>query len=291
MEEVFLRFGHLGKQIFNNLDYQSLKDCRDVSQSWEDFVHHEKILSFQTIKFYSKVTDSSIRKRLRKSDSDQAAKLAKDVKFVYYEEKVWLGVLEKHYRSYPFHFAAENDHLEIYEMITENMEDKNPKNHWGVTPLHQAAEMGHLEICKLIVNNVQCDKEMCMRYQCRKNPKDDCYFTPLHKAAMNGHFQVCKLIIENVCENPKPRSDRGDSKNPKSRYGSTPLHNAALSGHLQVCQLIIENVQQKNPKDRYMFTPFDYAIKKEHTLVANFLEKYARRTKKRKITDLDKWNR
>ena len=50
-------------------------------------------------------------------------------------------------------------------------------------------------------------------------------------------------------------------------------------------KLIIEIVKQKNPKDRYMYTPFDCAIQKGHTLVANFLEKYARRTKKRKITD------
>ena len=113
----------------------------------------------------------------------------------------------------------------------------------------------------------------------------DCYFTPLHMAAKNGHFQVCKLITENVCENPKPRSDRGDSNNPKNCDGTTPLHSAARRGHLQVCQLIIENVQQKNPKDRYMCTPYDYAIRKGHYLVANFLEKYARRTKKRRITD------
>ena len=135
-----------------------------------------------------------------------------------------------------------------------------------------------------MVENVQCDKEVCKWYQCDKNPKNDENFTPLHMAAMNGHLQVCKLIIENVCENPKPRSDRGDSKNPKSCDGTTPLHYAALRGHLQVCQLIIENIQQKNPKDRYMCTPFDYAIREGHTLVANFLEKYARRTKKRKIT-------
>ena len=202
MEEVLLRFSHLGKQIFNNLDIESMKDCSNVCQSWKDFVHHEKISSFQTIKFYSKLPDSSIRKRLRKSDSDQAAKLAKDVKFVYVCE-VWIGVVEKRYRSHPFHFAAKKGFLEICEMIMENKEEKNPKDHWDVTPLHRAAEMGHLEVCKLLVNTIQCDKEMCNQYQCDKNPKDDCYFTPLHMAAKNGHFQVCKLIIENVCENLK----------------------------------------------------------------------------------------
>ena len=284
MEEVLLRFGHLGKQMFNNLDIQSLKNCREVSQSWEDFIHHEKILSYQSIKFYSNLPVASIRKILRKSDSSQAAILVDNVKMVY--KISWMGTLFLNQdRPYPFHFAAKNGFLEICEMIMENMDEKNPKDDWGVTPLHEAAEYGKVEVCKLIVENVQCDKEICKRYQCDKNPKNDFNFTPLHMAAMNGHLQVCKLIIENVCENPKPRSDRGDPKNPKSRDGTTPLHNAALRGHLQVCQFIVESVQNKNPKDRSMCTPFDYAIREGHTLVANFLEKYARRNKKRKITD------
>ena len=286
MEEVFHRFGHLGKQIFNNLDYQSLTNCSDVSQSWEDFIHHEKILSFQRIKFYSNLPNTSIRKILRKSNSSQAFILADNVETVY---KMG-GIFNNQDRPDPFYFAARKGFSEICEMIMENMEEKNPKDECGITPLHQAAEYGELEVCKLIIENVQCDKEICKRYQCDKNPNNDINFTPLHMAAMNGHIQVCKFIIENVCENPKPRSDRGDSKNPKCCDGTTPLHKAALRGHLQVCQLIIENVQQKNPKDKYMCTPFDYAIRKGHTLVANFLEKYARRTKKRKITDEDRWN-
>ena len=150
MEEVLLRFSHLGKQIFNNLHIQSLEICNYVCQSWKDFVHHEKISSFKTIKFYSKMSDSSIRKRLLEYDSEQAAKSAKDVTSVYLREKVWIGVVETCYTSYPFHFAAKHGFLEICEMIMENMEEKNPQNNSWVTPLHEAASEGHLEVCKLI---------------------------------------------------------------------------------------------------------------------------------------------
>ena len=143
--------------------------------------------------------------------------MANHVKMVYKKKFMFL----KSARPYPFHFAAELGLLEICEMIMENMDEKNPKDHWGYTPLHRAAENGRLEVCKLIVGNLQCDKEMCKRYQCDKNPKNDNYFTPLHMAGMNGHLQVCKLIIENICENPKPRSDRGDPKNAKRRLHNT----------------------------------------------------------------------
>ena len=213
MEEVFLRFGHLGKQIFNNLDIQSLKNCNEVSRSWEEFIHREKIFSFQRIKLYSNLPDASIRKFLRKFDSDQSEVMAKHVKMVYKKS----SMIPNFDRPYPFHFAAEFGFLEICEMIMENMDEKNPKGDWGVTPLHRAAENGKLEVCKLIVENLQCDKEMCKRYQCDKNPKNDHNFTPLHMAAMNGHLQVCKLIIESICENPNPRLDRGDPKIAKSR--------------------------------------------------------------------------
>ena len=217
MEEVLLRFGHLGKQIFNNLDIQSLKNCNEVSQSWEEFIHREKISSFQRIKLYSNLPDASIRKFLHKFDSDQSEVMAIHVKMVYKKRSIF----PKSDRPYPFHFAAEFGLLEICEMIMENMDEKNPKDDWGVTPLHRAAENGKLEVCKLIVESLLCDKVMCKRYQCDKNPKNVNYFTPLHMAGMNGHLQVCKLIIENVCENPKPRSDRGDPKNAKRRLHNT----------------------------------------------------------------------
>ena len=37
-------------------------------------------------------------------------------------------------------------------------------------------------------------------------------------------------------------------------------------------KLIVENVKDKNPEDSYRRTPFYYAIKKGHSLVANFVE-------------------
>ena len=102
MEEVFLRFGHLGKQIFNDLDYESLINCTDVSQSWKDFIHHEKILAFREIKFYSNLPNTSIKRILRKFDSSQALILAYNVKTVY---KMG-GIFNNQDRLNPFSFAA-----------------------------------------------------------------------------------------------------------------------------------------------------------------------------------------
>ena len=41
MEEVLLRFCHIGKQIFEELDNGSLTKCREVNESWRGFIDVE----------------------------------------------------------------------------------------------------------------------------------------------------------------------------------------------------------------------------------------------------------
>ena len=83
MEEVLIRYGHIGLKIFQQLNNQSLANCNKVSQFWQDFIHREKISYFQTFKLYTNLSDASIKKILRKSDADQAVKLANNVTSVY----------------------------------------------------------------------------------------------------------------------------------------------------------------------------------------------------------------
>ena len=41
MEEVFLRFPHIGIQFFEKLDDSNLAKCREVSKSWKNFIDSE----------------------------------------------------------------------------------------------------------------------------------------------------------------------------------------------------------------------------------------------------------
>ena len=45
MEEVILRFPHLGLQIFQELDVGSLLNCKQVGRSWKNFIETEKTLN------------------------------------------------------------------------------------------------------------------------------------------------------------------------------------------------------------------------------------------------------
>ena len=45
MEEVILRFPHLSVQVFQQLDVQSLVNCKEVSGSWANLIEIEKPLN------------------------------------------------------------------------------------------------------------------------------------------------------------------------------------------------------------------------------------------------------
>ena len=43
MEEVLLRFDHIGKQIFARLENKDLAKCRETERSWQNFIDQEKL--------------------------------------------------------------------------------------------------------------------------------------------------------------------------------------------------------------------------------------------------------
>ena len=56
MEEVFSRFSHLGEEIFDLLDEESIKNCKKVSKTWKNFIEspNQKVKWIQIIRNYGK---------------------------------------------------------------------------------------------------------------------------------------------------------------------------------------------------------------------------------------------
>ena len=128
-------------------------------------------------------------------------------------------------KTTPLHIAAYFGHLKICHLIISRIEDKNPRNKFGITPLHYAAMKGHWEICFLIIQQPIEDK----------NPKDTSEIgcTPLHVAARENHFDVCKLLIRNTT-----------NKNPEDNFGYTPIHEAAIRSYQKLAKLLREESGQ-----------------------------------------------
>ena len=141
------------------------------------------------------------------------------------------------------HYAAMNDHLNIYESIVTTSGNIFPHStaNLQTTLLDMAVVNNSVKVCRYIVENNQ----------------DPIYYPdtnsgglegmPLHIAAHKGHIEIYKVLIEKLAD-----------KNPLCR-GWTPLHFAAVGGRLEMCKLILENVKDKNPVNNNGRTPMDLA--------------------------------
>ena len=223
MEEIFDRFPHIGNQILQNLNDQSLQECRLVSQDWLNFVENEKI-SWKRIKNIYPYIDGQNMLHIA-AQSGQERRFETAYNFSIVMGKTNKQFVDNHFNT-PLHYAAESGRLSICELIFNHVDDKNLENNMGETPLQMAAENGHSLICKLFIKDSISDDD--------SNPKNFLGNTPLHEAAKQGHLNVCQIIVDKV-----------EDKNPANNGGTTPLHVAAMNGHVQICKLIIHNVVNK----------------------------------------------
>ena len=90
MEEVILRFPHLGEKIFKILSNKNVVKCNLTSRSWHIFITNEK----------------------------------------FYKKRVFYENLQKDvdHGNTPLHIAARKDDLQQCKLIIENVENKNPND-------------------------------------------------------------------------------------------------------------------------------------------------------------------
>ena len=239
MENVLLRFPHLGEAIFQKVDNKSLASCQTVSASWYKFIQYQKHPKWIRVKHRLVKNLETLSKEfngLQKYDGS-----AINGSFV----RMIFSVLRNkrmHHTGYTlFHLAALNGYFGTCELIIQKMhkiEDRNPSDEWGDTPFHHAAQLGHLEVCRLIIQNIN-----------EKNPKNSEGVTPLHLAARKGNKTICELIMKNIAD-----------KNPEDLDGFTPLHEAVKANQLDVCKVLVENGADKNLMDHKGRTPIAYTL-------------------------------
>ena len=260
-EEVFLTFPHIPENIFEESNNQNLAKNREVCKEWNDFVKNSKLYNWRIIKHYTNCSDE-LMKDLAKNSKD-AIEIAYNLDAIF--KRFPKGTRQsnnylKKWLDTPLHAAANNGDLKSYQLIMENVADKNPANPYKynmkegmsgkTTPLHLAAKNGDFNVFKLIFNNVD-----------DKNPIDDSKNTPFHFAAENGHISICQLIMA-THEHKNPAGGAGTGFG--FSFGWTALHIAAANGHLDVYKQIKEAGEKANPIYPPILTPFNLAIKYKH---------------------------
>ena len=229
MDLVISRFPHIGKNILNNLDNESLVNCKEVGRALSNFLEEEKIAWIREIgnytnQFQNKKFRESWRLVIQKTNSErikQLATLLNDSLYKHENQIMYGAYLCREKRLwYPLHIAVESGNLDFCQFILGRAKIKNPQDIELWTPLHSAAKFGHFEIWQMIFKRVK-----------NKNPPTKSLkTTPLHLAAQSGHLKICKAIVKK-----SNKMDHG----PKDHYGKTPFHLAAEEGHLEVCLAIL----------------------------------------------------
>ena len=180
----------------------------------------------------------------------------------------------------PLHYAADEGHTEVVELLIANGVEVNGKDEDGRIPLHFAANSGHKEVVELLIAN-----------GADVNARDDDGGTPLDytddetadllrkhdgktgdwfKAGESIHMAVGVGHIEAV----KQHLAAGTDVNAKNEWEGTPLHMAAYEGEKEIAELLIANGADVNAKDRGGFMPLDVAIINENTEIVDLLRKH-----------------
>ena len=111
MEFIILRTPHVSQQIFEQLDIKSLKDCREVTKSWQKSINRKNLTWLQNI---------NIPSILRKGNTY-------------------------------LHIAAKTGHQEIFEIVFDNEVAKNPENPIFETLFYLVCRNGFSKIAELIL--------------------------------------------------------------------------------------------------------------------------------------------
>ena len=295
MEEVLLRFPHVGKEIFENLGNESLANCGQVNTSWNMFIDDQKFSWIRKIRFCSFELDEPLENILRYTRLDVVKALAEvaldfcqvnsqsyQVDFCSFEDQKF--DLERREAGHFLHFAAMTGHEEFFrentlskfflrnpEFTSTNYEDDRYLEH---TPLHFAAIHGHFSVCQLIIQNHKAmypnedilDNQEYVGYS-RRIP-----YNPLWEAYNEEHFDICKLIIENLIDkNPVYQNQQWQCE----KHG-TALHAFAEVGHLEICEIIVKSIRKDTyPTDQDGQTPFHVAAFWGHSSICKlFIEHF-----------------
>ena len=227
IDGFILRFPDVARDIFKELNNESLTTCRSVSSFWCDYLDDQKFCWVRMILRYRKNMKNAYqqwKKVFKNTPVEVAKEISVSTQQFFKSSFLHFDISRIEFHWSPLHIAAGQGNLNLCKHIFEKTKNTQPRIKYEWTALHMAAKLGHEEICEFLIDNLE-----------DRNPSDQKGVTPFHYATERGLTNVCRLIIENI-----------DDKNPAAPSGCTPLHIAAKNGHLEIVQLIVETGVDKS---------------------------------------------
>ena len=227
MEELSARFPHIGEKILLSLDFQSLINCKEVNRHWKEIMESQNPCYLRIIKHYTECSDKMLKNVLKKSG---AAIVLVSILYEIFR-KFRRGTKQrnrylKNWDTTPLHEAAKNGHVAVYQLIMDEVKDKNPYFHRHF--VHSS---------DVIVN---CRKERIIRPLSVVVVSGD--ITPLHLAAAKGQLKLFKVIYQNI-----------KSVLPLDMNGHTPHYYALKYNQVEVVRYIHKILSYKHHPYKHQY--------------------------------------
>lgn len=158
MEATFLRFPHIGEQILEHLDVQSLLACHKASKPWADFVSETKTLPIELFQNVVQISKAELKKSLKKHSVKTVQKLV--ICAVIERKRILVNnIVPRHVKDKLIHHMVVRKHLNniqilLIELILQNVKNKKCITHYNDLPF-VADFISHFSIRNCITENLK----------------------------------------------------------------------------------------------------------------------------------------
>jgi ankyrin repeat protein len=169
------------------------------------------------------------------------------------------------------HFAAEQGHQEVVELLLEYQADLNAFDDTSSTPLYHSIQSGYLYLAKYLLTRpglidyanaagqtalhlaVRCGDlelvEKVLKLHLPLRQSESGLESPLHIAAKSGHVDIVKLLLSNGAN-----VDAADSS------GHTPLLVALENRREETAEMLLKHITSVSPDEPYQNSPLQLAM-------------------------------
>ena len=138
MEETFLRFPHIGEQILEHLDVQSLLACHKASKPWADWTLSTKALPIELLQNVAQISKAKLKKSLKKHSVKTVKKLV--ICAIIERKRICVNnMIPRNMQAKLIHHMVFQKHLNniqilLIELVLENVKNKNFITHYNDMP-------------------------------------------------------------------------------------------------------------------------------------------------------------
>ena len=204
---------HIGRQIFEYLDFKSLLQCYSVCQLWRNFIDYQFDEEFKPTELVLRLHHLKTRKKAYISRLD----LVQDLHCILEGFPSWYKVFE--------YFESQANFKEQFMPFLQFMEIyfDDPNVPYDYSPLHYASMHGNLLVLQLLFQS-----------PINQNEPNESSETPLHIASYHGRSDVVNYFLGLQLD-----------FNASTKYGDTPLHYAVEQGQTLVVEILLSNAVTK----------------------------------------------